>query len=214
MKKFFFYASLLLLLLGYSCQGDFFEAGKWVDESTGSLNGGLTVSAAKLFFENRYYQLDLPSFKSEKVLETCTDAACTEHSHAHDTPPPATRFLLPELKKSNIVIEWDKSVAWSDERASYVEVPLNIGGQLYALKQIKEAHKTMTHERTKAVCSLLIRKFQDHTSCVIVTMMGHKLYLRKAKKETISVKNMQDIDFSGYMFYSDLSGNVCASLSG
>ena len=208
MKKLFFYASLFLLVLGYSCQSDFFETEKWVDDSTGSLDDGLTVSAAKQFFENSYYQLDLPNFKSEKASEKCTDANCTEHSHAHDTPPPATRSLLPELKKSNIVIEWDKSIAWSDERASYVEVPLNVGGQLYALKQIKEAHKTMTHERTKAVCSLLIRKFQNQTSCVIVTMMGHKLYLRKAKKETISVKTMKDIGFSGYMFYSDLAGNV------
>lgn len=213
MKKTFFLVSLLAIVIGYSCQNEFIGNDNSLDENTPtrSLNSELSVASAKEFFDAHIHMLNLPNFASAANNVKCAKEQCVDHHHEHVTDASAVQTSLPEIKRSNIMLEWDKSRSWSDDRASFVEIPMNVGGQLHALKLMKNGNTAMKNERTKVECMLLFQKNHgyDKPVCSIVTIIAHKSFLKKNKAQMKTLKhNVADSDFSGYVFYSDIKGSI------
>lgn len=208
MKKKMILVSLLTIVIGYACQNEFIENEESVDKVlTRSLNEDLSVASAKHFFETNIHALKLPDFKTK--VDSVNDKEYMDHYSKHSKEVSMTHSSLPDLKKANVRLEWDKSSVWSDEYASYVEIPMNAGGQIYALKKIKKGTDELKHERTKANFKFVFRKTHGYNEpvCEIVTIIGHKDYLRRNKAKISVLKyNMEGSDFSGYIFHSDING--------
>lgn len=237
MKRKMFLISFLAIAMGYSCQNEFVG----IEDSsnvvlTRSVGEGLSVASAKEYFEANIHKLEVPgSYASEQHSE-CTSGYCT-HNHNHDAdaahqhdadealqydhaPNKTQRSFggnhLPELKKSNIVLEWGKSRSWKEDSVSYVEVPMNMGGQMFALKKSKKAGEKMKHERTRVESMLVFRQVGKDAKlqCCVVTLVGHKSYLKKNSQKVKSMSHKPtDTNFSGYAMYTTVQGKILHALT-
>lgn len=237
MKKRMFLVSLLAIAMGYSCQNEFVGM---EDSSnavlTRSVGEELSVASAKEYFEANIHKLEIPGSYTPEQHSACDSEHCTHNHdcddcelHNHDSdealshdhaPNKAHRAFesnhLPELKKSNIVLEWRKSRSWKEDSVSYVEVPMNMGGQMFALKKSKKAGEKMKHERTRVESMLVFRQVGKDAKpqCYVVTLVGHKSYLKKNSQKVKSMRHKPtDTNFSGYALYTTVQGKVLHALT-
>ena len=227
MKKRMFLVSLLAIAMGYSCQNEFVG----MEESsnavlTRSVGEGLSVASVKEYFEANIHKLEVPGSYASEQHSACDSEHCT-HNHdsdetlLHDHAPNKARRAfgsnhLPELKKSNIVLEWGKSRSWKEDSVSYVEVPMNMGGQMFALKKSKKIGEKMKHERTRVESMLVFRQVGKDAKpqCCVVTLVGHKSYLKKNGQKVKSMRHKPtDTNFSGYTLYTTVQGKVLHALT-
>lgn len=230
--------SLIALIVGYSCQEDL-EVVDPMSQDVGK--GRLSVSqldaeSAKSLYEIMNNIVELPSW-AEK--EECNDSDCKQHAHSkveihsdsckndscihnlygrmhNDSSNKQMRYKarsdLPELKKSNICLEWDNAREWSDNKAKYVEIPLNVGGKLYALKKWKQKNEKKTqNERSKVECMFVFEQKHgtEQVNSYIVTLIGTKEYLKKNKEKVKGLRHKpNDGKFTGYVYKSDLNGHI------
>lgn len=218
MKRKMFLVSLLAIVIGYSCQNEFVGIENNSDKvSTRSLVENLSVTSAKQYFEANIHKLEIPGSYVSDVNPDCNSENCKLHNHA---PSKALRKVsnnhLPELNASNIVLEWTRSHSWKEGSVSYVEVPMNMGRQMFALKKSKKAGEKLKHERTRIESMLVFRQIEKEANpkCYVVTLIGHKKYLRKnAKKVNNMCHKPTDTDFSGYALYTTVQGKVTHALT-
>lgn len=226
MKKRMFLVSLLAIAMGYSCQNEFVGM---EDSSnavlTRSVGEELSVASAKEYFEANIHKLEVPGAYASEQHSECDSEHCTHNHdcddcelHNHDSdealshdhaPNKAHRVFesnhLPELKKSNIVLEWDKSYTWNDAHASYVEVPMNMGGQIFALKKEQKAGKIINHERSRTNCALIFQKDNNRIYCYVSTFVREKKY---KQKKNITYRTLKEDKFTGIVFISETNGNT------
>lgn len=237
-KKILIALSLIALIVGYSCQEDL----EVVDPMSQDVGKGrlsvaqLDAESAKSLFEIMNNIVELPSW-AEK--EECNDSDCKQHVHSkveihsdsckndncihnlygrmhNDSSNKQMRYKarsdLPELKKSNIRLEWDNAREWSDNKAKYVEIPLNVGGKLYALKKWKQKNEKKTqNERSKVECMFVFEQKHgtEQVNSYIVTLIGTKEYLKKNKEKVKGLRHKpNDGKFTGYVYKSDLNGHI------
>lgn len=237
-KKILIALSLIVLIVGYSCQEDL----EVVDPMSQDVGKGrlsvaqLDAESAKSLYEIMNNIVELPSWAEE---EECNDSDCKQHAHSeveihsdsckndscihnlygrmhNDSSNKQMRYKarsdLPELKKSNIRLEWDNAREWSDNKAKYVEVPLNVGGKLYALKKWKQKNEKKTqNERSKVECMFVFEQKHgtEQVNSYIVTLIGTKEYLKKNKEKVKGLRHKpNDGKFTGYVYKSDLNGHI------
>lgn len=237
-KKILIALSLIALIVGYSCQEDL----EVVDPMSQDIGKGrlsvaqLDAESAKSLYEIMNNIVELPSWAEE---EECNDSDCKQHAHSeveihsdsckndscihnlygrmhNDSSNKQMRYKarsdLPELKKSNIRLEWDNAREWSDNKAKYVEVPLNVGGKLYALKKWKQKNEKKTqNERSKVECMFVFEQKHgaEQVNSYIVTLIGTKEYLKKNKEKVKGLRHKpNDGKFTGYVYKSDLNGHI------
>ena len=236
-KKILIALSLIALIVGYSCQEDLGLAPIEQDVGTVGLSvGKLNAESARFLFDKMNGIVELPSWQREedcndpncqtkhtnglsgKDSVLCEHDSCTHHGHEYThnynidkQMLHKARSTLPELKKSNIRMEWDNVREWSDTTFNYVEVPLNTGGKLYALKKWQKKDEKMQNERSKVECMLVFQQKRDSSrvECYMITLIGTKEYLKKGKNEVKELRHRPyNSKFTGFVYKSTLNGHI------
>lgn len=184
-----------IMAIAYSCRDEY-----WMDMIPSSPNptDAFDVSFARDLFEKDGKILALPKLGMEP--ESPKDSFATV----------ATRMQLPDLKKSNIVLNWQKAFEWSDDRASYIEIPLSVGAKLLVVRTWKNVGDSIKHEHVYAECRLVFEQNlkSNEVQYYVVTLIGTKEYLKKKGGNIQKLHHKPDDNYTGLVYYSSLTGRV------